>query len=474
MTASKSVSSSLLKVNYNNLTQEAAGPNGLDGEDLKSLKEPVSAALKDVLARHKKGNLPFIDLALDQDMIKQCRRLGDKVRKQFQDVVVLGIGGSALGSSAVYTALSPLNQKHRPQAKGQPPRLTVADNIDPDGFAAILETVDLEKTYFNVISKSGATAETMSQFLIVYEKLRRHLGRQQLKDHLLVTTDPANGVLRKMVQSEDLTSLPIPPAVGGRFSVFTPVGLAPLAMAGVSIQALMEGVLLAREESLRPWQANKAAMLAGLNWFMATRKNRPILVLMPYAESLALTADWFGQLWNESLGKAKKLDGSPASGGQTAVKAVGVTDQHSQLQMYMEGPQDKTVMFLGTEKFRKKVSIPGLFAEHEELGYLAGGNLGQLLEYELRGTERALAESGRPNLTLTVPEVTPQAMGFLLHTLEMAAVVSGSLYGVDPLDQPGVELGKKFTYGLMGRPGFEDFLERYQKGLASDRKYILL
>jgi glucose-6-phosphate isomerase len=471
--ADKKSESGLLKVDYNNLTAEALGEHGLSASDLAAVKESGTAALKDVLGRHRKGALPFLDLPSDLEMIKKCQKLADLGRKKYDDVVVLGIGGSALGATAVYTALRPLNYNRLPEKKRTWPRLTVADNIDPEGFQALLEVVDPQTTCFNVISKSGATAETMSQFLIVHELLRKKLGKRAIADHLLVTTDPANGVLRKIVQEDKLTALEIPPQVGGRFSVLTAVGLAPLAMTGVNIARLMKGAQAANDDSVKSFAGNKAAVLAALNWYLAAHKGLGTLAFMPYAQSLAMVADWFGQLWNESLGKAKKLDGSPNTVAQTAVKAVGVTDQHSQLQMYMEGPRDKTVMFLGTEKFRETISIPSVYAEYEELGYLGGRNLGELLNFELKGTARALAESGRPNLTLTVPEISAQTLGYLLMTLELATVISGSLYGVDPLDQPGVELGKKFTYGLLGRQGFESFLDRYQKGLADHKKYIL-
>ncbi|MDL2227214.1 hypothetical protein LJB86_06130, partial [Deltaproteobacteria bacterium OttesenSCG-928-M10] len=176
---------------------------------------------------------------------------------------------------------------------------------------------------------------------------------------------------------------------------------------------------------------------------------------------------------NESLGKGKLLTGKDAATGQTAIKAVGATDQHSQLQLYMEGPPDKTVCFLRCENFRTNIPIPRLFDEHPELAYLGGGSLGELLNYEQKGTAMALAKSGRPNLTITLPQVTPAALGYLMHMLEVATVVSGALYKIDPLDQPGVELGKKYTYGLMGRDGFKDFKKNYDKSLKSAVKYII-
>ncbi|MDR3154011.1 MAG: glucose-6-phosphate isomerase [Deltaproteobacteria bacterium] len=463
-----------LALDYNNLTEEALGPGkGLGADDFAELKAVLAAAYKDIEAKYRKGELPFMDLPRDPDVPKAVRKLAEMGRKRFENVVVLGIGGSALGASAVFSALRPLNHNDLPPAKRGWPRLIVCDNIDPEGFSAVLEGLDLKNTYFNVISKSGATAETMSQFMIVYDQLQRTLGRSAIKEHLLITTDPEDGVLRKIADSGDFFSLPVPKGVGGRFSVLSAVGLAPLAMTGVNVTDLLAGAARAQEDARKPPAANKAYVFAGLNYLLTTAKKRNLLVMMPYSDALSRTADWFGQLWNESLGKARRLDGSPNPWAQTSVKALGVTDQHSQLQMYMEGSDEKTVCFLGADVSRHLVNIPAIFRDHEELAYLGGRSLGELFTFERLGTARALAESGRPNLSLTLPKISPATVGYLLHTLEVAAVVSGSLYGIDPLDQPGVELGKRFTYGLMGRQGYSIFKERYNKGLSLKKKYIL-
>ncbi|MDR2141415.1 MAG: glucose-6-phosphate isomerase [Deltaproteobacteria bacterium] len=461
------------RLDFNNLSQEVVGEAGLSPEDLADLREPLTSALQDVWDRHQKGQLDFLSLPGDRALAKEINKLAKNSRQRFQDVVVLGIGGSALGASAIFTALRPLNHNRLPDKKRGWPRLTVADNVDPEGFEALLDTLDPATTLFNVISKSGATAETMSQFMIAFDWLRRRLGKSALAERLLVTTDPEGGVLRKIVNDLGLQSLPIPPGVGGRFSVLTAVGLAPLALVGVDIDGLLAGAQAAVAAGRAGAASNQAAMLAGLNWLMTTRKNRGSVVLIPYADALSRVADWFNQLWNESLGKGTKLDGTPNVVAQTALKAVGATDQHSQLQMWMEGPQDKTIMFLGVDKLRTDCKIPAIFQEHEALAYLGGQTLGTLLNNELKGTARALAESGRPNLTVSLPAITPQTVGSLVQTLELATVISGILYGVDPLDQPGVELGKKFTYGLMGRQGFEDFLTRYNQGALAKKKYIL-
>ncbi|MDR1487001.1 MAG: glucose-6-phosphate isomerase [Deltaproteobacteria bacterium] len=498
-TEPKPICSSPLALDYNNLTSKALGSTGLTTSDLNTIDKELAKATKDFFDRRKKGELPFADLPTDPDIPKQCLKFAKKNRKKFQTVVVLGIGGSALGAKAVYTAIEP---KWNRSSKKAWPKLIVTDNIDPEGFSAVLDELDLSTTCFNVISKSGATAETMTQFMLAHERLQKKLGRGKAREHLLVTTDSQNGVLRKLVNSNGYMSFPIPAGVGGRFSVLTAVGLAPLAMAGVDITELLNGARIAQDDFNKP--GNIAALFAGLNWLLTTGKKRGSLVMMPYSDALSKVSDWFAQLWNESLGKAHHADGREIGSvktareassdwygqllkgagnavkedfhsgtGQTAIKALGVTDQHSQLQLYMEGPQDKTVCFLGVESFRVDVTVPSIFGEHQELQYLGGHTLGEILNFERLGTARALAENGRPNLSLTMPIVSPSSVGYLLQTLMLATVVSGALAGINALDQPGVELSKKFTYGLIGREGFSEMSERYNKKLVADRKYIV-
>ncbi|MDR2456086.1 MAG: glucose-6-phosphate isomerase, partial [Deltaproteobacteria bacterium] len=335
----------MLTLDYNNLTADALGPDlGLTAADLSDMRKHLASAFKEFEAKRKSGLLPFTALPVDAEIPKKCRRLGESVRKTSEAVVVLGIGGSALGTTAVFTALRPANHNSLSQAKrGGWPKLLVADNIDPEGFSSLLDGLDPAKTFYVVISKSGATAETMSQFLIIHDRLQRLLGRTAIKDRLLIITDPEGGVLRKLSSEREYPTLEVPPGVGGRFTVFSSVGLAPLAMAGLNVYELLSGAKRAQEDFLKPVAENKALLLAGLNHRLTTVKNYGSLVMMPYAESLSRVADWFLQLWNESLGKAVHLDGTPAASGQTAIKAVGATDQHSQLQIYMEGPRDKAV-----------------------------------------------------------------------------------------------------------------------------------
>jgi glucose-6-phosphate isomerase len=462
-----------LNLDFNNLTSEALGEGkGLDPGDITELKRLSSSAFLDVDARYRRGELPFMDLPKDYETVKRVKKIAEGVRKNFDTILVLGIGGSALGTSALFHALRPFNQNLSAE-RGSWPKLIVADNIDPEGFCSILERIDLKKTFINVISKSGATAETMSQFMILHDLLFKTIGRTATREKLLVTTDPANGVLRRIVDRDDFMSLPVPPGVGGRFSVLSPVGLAPLAMVGCNINDVLYGASRALDDASKPGGTGQAYYFASLNYLLNTVRNKTALIMMPYSDALSKMADWFGQLWNESLGKAHRLDGSPNPYSLTAYKALGATDQHSQLQMYMEGGDEKIICFLGVDKFRHHIGIPSIFKDEDELGYLGGHSLTDLLNFELKGTSMALKENGKANMTMTLSKINSITVGYLVMTLEIATVIAGHLYNINPLDQPGVELGKKFTYGLMGRKGFEDFEERYVQGHLSKRRFII-
>jgi len=306
------------------------------------------------------------------------------------------------------------------------------------------------------VSKSGSTAETMSQYLVVEGRLNELLGEEPSRGHFLFTTDPKSGILRKIANEEGIPTLEVPSNVGGRFSVLSAVGLLPAAILGIDIAEVLEGAGemadLCRTPTLRE---NPAGVLATLLHHADVVQGAPIHVLMPYSDRLRSFAAWFQQLWAESLGKAKDREGKLVNRGPTPLPALGATDQHSLLQLLMEGPRDKVVLFLGVGGVRDPVEIPRIRGEFPALSYLGGHTLKELLDTERMATMEALRQQGRPNLSIEVEDLTPRALGALFMLFQIATVYAGALYGVDPLDQPGVELGKRLTYGLLGREGYE-------------------
>jgi len=407
-----------------------------------------------VMARHAAGTLGFIDLPTDEPkvdaILAMARRFGGKI----DHVLLLGIGGSALGPIALRSALCPPHWNELDEtARGGNPRLHVLDNVDPVTIAATLARLPLARTLVLVISKSGGTVETMAQYLIVRDALEAELGVEEARARLVFVTDPEVGALRGVARAEGIATLEIPPNVGGRFSVLSPVGLLPAALIGIDIRGVMAGAAACAARCTGADLAtNPAGVFAVLQWLADTSHGGRVQVLMPYADALRDIASWFVQLWAESLGKIR-ADGT--SVGPTPLPAVGATDQHAQVQLFMEGPRDKTVTFIKVAGREALGPIPSRHAERPELGYLGGRTLGHLLEVERQATAGALAARGRMNLTITVPALDARSVGALLYLFELATAYAGELYEVNAFDQPGVEMGKQFAYAMLGRAGSE-------------------
>ncbi len=463
-----------ITLDYNNMLAPRLGGRGIDPARLDGLADRFRAAHEDAARRRKGGELGFYALADGGETVDHIQEFAEGAGQAFSNVVVLGIGGSALGTTALRTALKhPLWNELSDEQREFYPRLYVLDNIDPATFGAFLDHIDLRRTLFNVVSKSGGTAETMSQFLIIRERLRAELGDGYTR-HLLLTTDPEKGVLRALAKEEDVATLPVPPNVGGRFSVLSAVGLLPAAMVGIDIRALLQG---AREMAARcdtpELRQNPAGIFAALQYLADTENDANVHVMMPYSDRLRDVADWFRQLWAESLGKQRTRGGDEVFAGPTPVKSLGATDQHSQVQLYVEGPFDKTITFLAELEGGDDVQIPSAYPQHAELSYLGGHSMGELLRTEMLATEAALTQRGRMNMTLEVPRVDAHSLGGLFMLLQIATVYAGHLYGIDPMDQPGVELGKQLTYGIMGRPGFEEARGEWERRTPKDEAFIL-
>ena len=360
------------------------------------------------------------------------------------DFVHAGIGGSALGPMALHRALN--HPYYNALSGRRGPRIHFAENTDPATLSAILDVADPDGTWVNAVTKSGSTAETMANFLVLRGYLVDALGSFGYQGRTIVTTDPEKGFLKEISEREDLRVLPIPADVGGRFSVLTPVGLLPAAVTGLDVEALLTGAAQCVDEVEEQRVEHPAVVGAAMHYLIDTERGRNVRVMMPYADALERLAAWFVQLWAESLGKDGK--------GSTPHGAVGTTDQHSQVQLYMDGPQDKVIEIVEVEEHPRDLTIPEAYEDLEGVGYLGGHTMAELLNVECDATRRALTEAGRPNSTIKLGAVNEENLGYLLQALEVQTAVSGTLYCVNAFDQPGVEAGKEITYKRMGRPGY--------------------
>lgn len=460
----------MIRIDYTNM-MDTAVTGGINADDWTSAAKRFQDVQASIAQKRAAGKLGFIDVANDRALLEQTLKYAEANRRLYDDVVVLGIGGSALGAIALRTALRPtgwnmIAAEHRHGL----PRLYVLDTIDPETVAPVLDRLNLARTLFVVVSKSGSTAETMAQFLIIRERLVKSAHAWAGQNTVFIT-DPELGALRPLARAEGIDALDIPTAVGGRFSVLTPVGLLPAAMIGVPVHELIEGAAeMVKRCETDELVKNPAGIFAMLQWLSDTRHGRRIQVMMPYADALKDFALWFVQLWAESLGKIRP-DGSHV--GPTPFAALGATDQHSVVQLFMEGPPDKTINFIAVDHRPVDLTIPHAYPDVTELAYLGGHTLGELLDAEQRATAGALARRGRPNCTIRLERLDGHNVGQLIMLLELATAYAGELYGVNAFDQPGVELGKRFTYAQLGRPDAAEWRKEWEGLPRPDPRWLV-
>lgn len=453
----------MIRLAYGRMFQDALdGVHGLPRARVAALSTRFGEVQAEVRRRRAAGEYGFYALIDQAETVREITTFAEGLGQAHDHVLVLGIGGSALGAKSLLTALRrPAWNELDDDSREFFPRLTVLENVDPTTIGAALARIDPRRVLVNVISKSGGTAETMAQYLVVRAWLEDALGAAAHR-HLVFTTDPARGALREIAARDGIATLSVPPAVGGRFSVLSPVGLLPAALVGVDIEALLAGARRAVERAdADELLGNPAALYAALHWAADTELNARIHVLMPYTDRLRDFAEWYRQLWAESLGKRVDRTGREVHTGPTPVAAVGATDQHSQVQLFMEGPYDKVITFAVVDDLGEDVRIPpppddvpGVAPLPPDLAYLSGRSLGELLRAEYEATATALAQMGRMSCTLRLPDLSASSFGEAVMFFQIATGYAGAWYGIDPFDQPGVELGKRLTYAAMGRPGY--------------------
>jgi len=439
-----------LSLDYSNiLDSNIEGEDGLALSELENLTGQGAEILTNLRQKAQENKLGFYNLPFEDETIEEILTYANAVRDRYKYYVHVGIGGSSLGPIALQTSLldSYYNQ-------GDNIKMYFPDNVDPDWLADLLKHIDVSQTLFHVVSKSGGTAETAATTLYFMEYLTKQ-HEEHFYKNLLFTTDPVKGLLNEIAREYPIKCFRIPPGVGGRFSVLSPVGLVSAALAGIDIKSLLSGAKeMAAKCDTDNLMENPAFIYAAVH-YLYMKRGKNISVMMPYSNKLRDMADWYCQLWAESLGKRFDNDGNVVEVGQTPVKALGATDQHSQVQLYVEGPNDKVLTFLEVEKFKNNDSLKNHFTYIEDFNYFEGKTLGQLLNAEKQATELALTNNKRPNLTIKFSEVNPENIGAFFFLMEAATAFAGGLLHIDAFNQPGVEEGKVATYALMGRQGYE-------------------
>ncbi len=417
----------LVQIDFGNIFKISSEHGIVESEFQKS-----GDLIPDFLAKIKARDQGFYQILDDEKALDEIEDFAQKCEGKYDDIVVLGIGGSALGTITLRDAFSPLFGKTNPH-------LHVLENIDPDMISEILDPLDLSRTLFLAISKSGGTPETLSQYMF----FRKAVEDAELKaqDHFVFITDPQDSLLLEIGKAENISLFFIPSNVGGRFSVLTSVGLLPTALIGIDIRALMEGAKNMRDQfSSENFEKNIPFQLATVQHLCGT-KGKTQNVLMPYATKLRTFAGWFAQLLAESTGKINK---EGVNVGLTPVPSLGATDQHSQLQLFAEGPNDKLVIFLRVNNFDSDPEIP-VILENRKVDFLKGVKFSQLLNTEQKATADALTENNRPNCTIEISEISEEVLGQLFLLFEGATAFLGEYLQIDAFDQPGVERSKILT-----------------------------
>lgn len=429
----------MIELDFSNMMEEVLGEKGISERQIEAMRGSINKA-HTAISERRFPELSFIDL-ISQDT-SEIKKAAKWTRDNSEDFLILGIGGSALGPRSILEALSPFHNLRKK------PRVFICDNADPQTLENVFSIIDTKKTIVNAITKSGSTAETMASFMFAWNELSKASG-DKAREMFIATTDPEKGNLREIADRFGFRTLSIPAFVGGRYSVLSPVGLLLAEVIGVDCNEMLEGARDIHGRCCEPevWK-NPAYIFGTLLYLMERDEKRGINVLMPYADSLKCLSEWFCQLWAESLGKL--------GFGITPYPSLGTVDQHSQLQLWIDGPDDKVVIFLRTTDYGTDIRIPEIFRDVDGISYLGGHLFSDLMNAEEESTELALSRHKRPNMTISMPSIDPYHMGQIFHFFEIATAFTGFLYGINPFNQPGVEEGKNFTYGMMGKKGFED------------------
>lgn len=461
-----------IKFDYNNMMTDSIGEHGIKADSFNKDAALISKAYQTVMDNRGKGWQEWCMLPYqEKSEIDEIISYGAEINKKAESFVVFGIGGSALGPLSVAYALTHLHHNELDRAKRKAPKLYVEDNVDPERMQALLDVIDLKTAYFNVITKSGETSETLSQFLILYSLLKKELGEKAAKERIIVTTTIGKGTLYNIAVKEGFKTYGVGKGVGGRFSVLSPVGLVTFAVLGLDVKGLLRGALSAAESAeVKDVKQNPALLTAYLQ-HKSMLQGKNVSVLMPYADGLKYMSDFYCQLWGESLGKAQDLDGKDVFVGQTPVKALGVTDQHSQVQLYTEGPFDKVVTFLAVDEYKTEVVITD-DKDVDACDFLKGHTLNELINAERKATEYALKKANRSNYTITLPQVNADTVGELLMYFMYQTAFTGALMNIDTFNQPGVEEGKKATFAMLGRNGYEEKMAEINQSPKKDEYFI--
>ena len=447
----------MIKLNYFNALKDKNLKKGITEKTLCSKQDKT---FKKVIINQTRPMMDWVNLPYqDSKLVDEIQLFGKKISRLYNNFIVLGIGGSALGANAVKQALYNNEQNNI--------KIDIVDNVDAEVFEKLLNSIDYKKTMFNIVTKSGKTVEILSMFSVVLNKLKALLGKDFFVN-LVVTTEKDN-ILWNYCKENKIKTYEVPKGVGGRFSVLSPVGLLPMSVMNVDLKKVLNGAKLVLE-NYKQENANKSLCMASAtimyNYLLQGKRE---FVILPYSERLNSVADFYIQLLSESLGKSELLNDKANELFFSPTKAVGVTYQHSLLQMYREGSSDRLFFFINLDKHNNDVKIPKF--KNDELDSLLPKTLTTLFKTEQIASSLALKKAGHPSFEINVPTLNEENIGALLYYFELTTALLGEYMQVNTYNQNGVELQKKYTKALIGASGFEKEQTELTKMLANKENY---
>ncbi|MCX6273164.1 MAG: glucose-6-phosphate isomerase [Bacteroidetes bacterium] len=433
----------------------------IEQEELISIQKEIFYQHQQLLSKSGKGSdfLGWIDLPGDisSEEFESLERSAAFLREMSEVVVMIGIGGSYLGARAVIEALTPAFAGFR-YHKGNPLIVYAGHQLSEDYMADLMEFLGDKAFSVIVISKSGTTTEPAIAFRLLKQELEKRYGKSGAGDRIIAITDKLRGALKTMADQEGYKSFVIPDDVGGRFSVLTPVGLLPIAVAGFNIRKLVEGAVEMQTvvNSSALFEENPAALYAAVRNLLY-RRGKPVEVLVNYESGLSYFTEWWKQLYGESEGKQNR-----------GIFPAGVnftTDLHSMGQYLQDGLRVLFETVLSVEKPRRKAVVPEEAQNLDGLNFLSGTNLGRINHMAELGTLLAHVDGGVPVMKLIIPEINEYYLGELIYFFEFACALSGYILDVNPFDQPGVEEYKRNMFALLGKAGYERETQELKKRL---------
>ena len=422
----------------------AIGAGGLSDEELALVLEQAGAALKTLKVWHDEATLPLLHLPERRDDLPACRKACDLLIRGASDIVFLGTGGSSLGGQAVgqlagYRIPGPLPRT------GEMSEINFHffDNLDGASLALALRRFDPKTTRFVAISKSGGTPETLAQTICVIEALIEAGLDWNLQQHLVMLTSPGSpddNALRRLANMHDLMVLDHDPDVGGRFSVLSNTGMLPAMLMGLDVEALRAGAGEVMQPVIDGAAAEDCAPALGAAVVLGLTRHHGLnaTIMMPYSDRLRLFSAWYQQLWAESLGKQGH--------GTQPIAAAGPVDQHSQMQLFLDGPPDKLLNVIMPSTAGEGPQIPESYRSDPLIGYLANRTVGDLTDCQQRATVETYARNGRPVRTFSPDRIDERSLGALLMHFMLETIIAGLMMGIDPFDQPAVEQSKVLTH----------------------------